>query len=238
MSEAIWQDVEYGSYVADLPLWERLAGAAEGPVLELGCGNGRVALQLARQGHRVTGLDLDAGLVAELRRRAAAAGLAADCERADAADFALGARFALIIAPMQLIQLLPGTQGRLRCLRCIRAHLAPGGRAALAFVEEVAVGIAPMSTVPDVRELDGWVYSSRPLGLRQENGAYVMDLLRQKVSPNGRLTEEPGAVRLTQVSAAGLEAEAREAGLCPAGRVRIEADADHVASEVIVLEAG
>jgi SAM-dependent methyltransferase len=236
MSETIWQDVEYGSYVADLPLWEKLAGAADGPLLELGCGSGRVALHLARRGHRVTGLDLDADLVAELRRRAAAAGLATDGATADAAGFALGARFALIIAPMQLIQLLPGTQGRLRCLRCIRAHLAPGGRAALAFVEEVAEGIAPSSTLPDVKELDGWVYSSRPLGLRRENGAYVMDLLRQRVSPDGRLTDEAAAVRLTQVSAAELEAEARKAGLRPAGRARIEADDEHVRSEVLLLE--
>ena len=237
MSETIWQDVEYGSYVADLPLWEKLSGAVDGPVLELGCGSGRVALHLARSGHQVTGLDVDADLVAELRRRAAAEGLAVNGEAGDAAGFALGRRFALIIAPMQLIQLLPGRQGRVRCLRCIREHLAAGGRAALAYMEAVTEGVAPLSTLPDVKELDGWVYSSRPLGVRQENGAYVMDLLRQRVSPDGRLTDEPAAVRLTQVSAAELEAEARDAGLRPAGRARIAADDDHVGSEVLLLEA-
>ena len=34
---AIWQEVEFGSYGADLPLWTELAEAADGPVLELGC---------------------------------------------------------------------------------------------------------------------------------------------------------------------------------------------------------
>jgi tRNA G46 methylase TrmB len=49
-AEAIWHDVECGSYQADLPLWEELAQRAQGAVLELGCGTGRVALHLARRG--------------------------------------------------------------------------------------------------------------------------------------------------------------------------------------------
>jgi len=48
---AIWQQVEFGSYGADLPLWTELAEAANGPVLELGAGAGRVGLHLAGEGH-------------------------------------------------------------------------------------------------------------------------------------------------------------------------------------------
>jgi SAM-dependent methyltransferase len=236
MSEAVWQDVEYGAYTADLPLWEKLAGEADGPVLELGCGSGRVALHLARRGHLLTGLDRDTELVAELGRRAAEEGLAVAGAAGDAASFALGERFALIIAPMQLIQLLPGREGRLRCLRCVRAHLAPGGRAALTLVQDVVEGTAPADTLPDVKELDGWVYSSRPLGVRREDGFFVADLLRQRVSPEGRLTDEPATVRLALLTAAELEAEALDAGLRPFGRNRI-ADDDHVGSEVVLLEA-
>ena len=43
----VWQDVECASYDADLPLWRELAAAAAGPVLDLGCGTGRVALDLS-----------------------------------------------------------------------------------------------------------------------------------------------------------------------------------------------
>jgi len=53
----IWHDVECGGYEGDLALWRELA-AAGGPILDLGCGTGRVALDLARRGHRVHGLDL------------------------------------------------------------------------------------------------------------------------------------------------------------------------------------
>ena len=61
---AAWQQVEFGSYAADLPLWVELAGQAEGPVLELGAGSGRVALHLAGHGHEVIALERQASDVA------------------------------------------------------------------------------------------------------------------------------------------------------------------------------
>ena len=75
----VWHDLECGSYRADLPLWRELAaeGAARlrerrEPVLDVGAGTGRVALDLAARGPRVTALDRDAELLAALRERAAA----------------------------------------------------------------------------------------------------------------------------------------------------------------------
>ena len=52
----IWHDVECGRYAADLPLWRGLADEASGPVLDVGAGTGRVAIDLARRGHEVTAL--------------------------------------------------------------------------------------------------------------------------------------------------------------------------------------
>ena len=134
-SSAVWHDVECGSYSADLALWEELATHAGGPILELGCGTGRVALQLGRCGHRVTGLDRDAVLLAAFGERAA--GLPVEAELGDAAGFELGGEFGLALAPMQLVQLLGGAEERLDCLRCVAAHLRAGGRAALAIVEQL-----------------------------------------------------------------------------------------------------
>jgi 2-polyprenyl-3-methyl-5-hydroxy-6-metoxy-1,4-benzoquinol methylase len=102
MSTIVWHDVECGSYTADLPLWEELAAAAGGPVLDVGAGTGRVALHLARAGHAVTALDVDGDLLAELERRAHAAGLRVDTIVADAAAFDAGP-FALVAVPMQTI---------------------------------------------------------------------------------------------------------------------------------------
>ena len=58
----LWHDLECGAYEDDLPLWRELAARAGGPVLDLGAGTGRVALDLARAGHEVVALDLDAAL--------------------------------------------------------------------------------------------------------------------------------------------------------------------------------
>ena len=49
----IWHDLECGGYREDLPLWRALADRAGGPVLDVGAGTGRVALDLARAGHEV-----------------------------------------------------------------------------------------------------------------------------------------------------------------------------------------
>jgi SAM-dependent methyltransferase len=232
----IWHDVECGGYEADLPLWEQLADAGPGPVLELGCGTGRVAMHLAACGHAVTGIDNDPALVDELRRRAAAEELAVRAEVADAADLRLGRSFGLIVAPMQLIQLL-GRAGRRACLRATAEHLADGGTAALAIVEEAAQGTPPSPPLPDVRERDGWVYSSLPLGVGREGVSLLVERLRQTVDPAGHLEETRNTVRLHLLSPAQLEEEAQAEGLRPAGRRRIEPTASHVGSTVVLLEA-
>jgi SAM-dependent methyltransferase len=231
----VWHEVECGGYSADLALWEQLAADAGGPVLELGCGTGRVALHIAQRGHSVCGLDDDRALLRELERRAAERGLEVEVEQADAAEFELGRRFGLVLAPMQLIQLLPAPSGRASCLRSISAHLRPGGLAAIAIVETGETQVPPTPPLPDVRELEGWVYSSLPLAARREGDVLVVERLRQAVSPQGRLEESRGTARLQLIGAAELEAEARRAGLQPRGRRAIAAGDHHVGSTVVLL---
>jgi SAM-dependent methyltransferase len=233
----IWHDAECGAFEADLPLWAELAQQTGDPQLELGCGSGRVTLQLARRGHRVSGIDTDPALLAALSARAAGEGLDIGAQQADAAGFQLDERFALILAPMQMIQLLDGTAARRSCMEAAAAHLRPGGRIALAIVDGVPAGVPPAPLLPDVREQDGWVYSSLPLGARHEDGALVVERLRQAVDPAGHLTESRDTVRLQVLSAGRLEEEARSAGLNPAGRRSIEPTSSHVGSTVVVLEA-
>ena len=124
----IWHDVECGAYEGDLELWRELAAETGGPILDLGCGTGRVAIDLARHGHSVHGLDLDPELVAALNARAAAGELPAAARVGDGREFDLSEDFPLVLAPMQFIQVLGGAAERLACLRCARRHLRPDGR--------------------------------------------------------------------------------------------------------------
>jgi SAM-dependent methyltransferase len=230
---AIWHDVECGAYTADLPLWEELSSQADGAVLDLGCGTGRVAIHLARRGISVVGLDIDPDLVAALVERAE--GLPLQPLRADARGFELDTGIALALAPMQLIQLLCGSAERLECLGCIAAHLLPGGRIALAIVARLPEPDGDAPPLPDVREVEGWVYSSLPVDSVEDGEEIAIRRLRQTVSPTGELSEEENEVRIRTLSAERLEREGEEVGLVPLGRHAIPPTDLHVGSTVVVL---
>jgi SAM-dependent methyltransferase len=243
IAESIWHDVENGAYAADLALWEEFAGQAAGPVLELGAGTGRVALELAGHGHEVVALDESAELLAVLRERAATDGVQVEVVVADARSFTLDRRFGVIIAPMQFAHIIGGAGGRGEMLASVAAHLDPGGTFAAALLDEEALsgqttGPPAPPPLPDVAEIDGWVYSSLPFEVADVPGGVEIRRLRQAVSPVGDLDEQTEAIRLDVVSEDEFEREAAVHGLAPCERIPIPATAEHVGSIVCVLEAG
>lgn len=227
-ASVIWHEVECGSYDADFGIWEELAGRVAGPILDLGCGTGRVARHLAKREHRVLGLDLEPGYVAALDGDAAVG---------DARGFELATEFDLL-APMQLVQLFAGADERRACLECVARHLRPGGLAAFAIVEEMPEPTDAAPPLPDTREVDGWVYSSLPVDTWVDSGSIKVRRLRQTVSPAGDLSEEVDEIVLRTLNASTLEAEAKPAGLTPAGHRIIPPTEDHVGSTVVLLERG
>jgi len=234
----VWHDVECGAYAADLELWGELASERGRRVLELGCGTGRVGIWLARRGHRVTGLDRDSLLVEEFNRKAE--GLMAEAREADAAGFELEEDFDLVLAPMQLVQLLDDAAARKGCLESAARHLRPGGMLALTMVDGVPEARADESAppLPDVREIESWIYSSLPLETVVDGDLLVVRRLRQTVAPGGDLSEEVDEIELRVLTAERMEAEAIDAGLRPAGRRKIAATDAHVGSTVVLLEKG
>jgi len=233
-AEAIWHDVECGAYAADLQLWEELAEQQGGPVLELGCGTGRVALHLARRGHEVIGLDVEPALLAVLAERGQ--DLPVRTLEADARDFALEEPASLVLAPTHLLQLLPDAEERARSLRCIAAALRHGGLLAASIIEEMPEPDGAPPPLPDVREVDGWVYSSLAVEAAIGPDEIVVRRLRQTVSPEGSLSEEPNEVRIATFSAEQFEREAAVFGLLPVVRRVIPPTEHHVGSLVVLLE--
>jgi SAM-dependent methyltransferase len=239
ISEAvIWHDLECGGYAEDLFLWRELAeAAAPGPILDVGAGTGRVALDLAARGHEVVALDADAELLATLSERAAAAGTPVVTAAGDARSLDLARSFPLVLVPMQTVQLFGGPAGRAAFLQRAGAHLAGGGVLALAIADarEGADDEHTEPPLPEIREVGGRVYSSRPIALREERDAVAIERLREVVEHDGRRRVERNVVRLDDLPAATLEAEARAAGLRVLPRREIPQTEEYVGSTVVVL---
>lgn len=110
-----------------------------GPVLELGCGTGRVLLPIARAGFDVTGLDLSAQMLARFHRKLESEPAEVRCRveliQGDMSSFDLGRKFPLITFPFRPFQHLLGVEDQLNCLRAAGRHLLPGGQLIMDFFQ-------------------------------------------------------------------------------------------------------
>ena len=235
MTDVLWHDLECGGYDLDLPLWRELADREGSPVLDVGAGTGRVALDLARRGHEVVALDHSAELLDALRERAA--GLAVTTVAADARDFAIDRRFPIVVVPMQTLQLLGGADGRAHCLARVREHLIPGGLLAVALADalECFDEEHDQPPAPDLREVGGVVYASRPVRVRDLGGRAAIDRVRQIVAMDGTLTTVDNVVELDRLAPEELEEEAVAFGLRAEPQRRIPQTLEYVGSTVVML---
>jgi SAM-dependent methyltransferase len=235
VTEVIWHDIECGAYDLDLPLWRELADAEGSPILDVGAGTGRVAIDLARRGHEVVALDLSAELLAALRDRGA--GLAITTVAADARDFAIDRRFPLILVPMQTLQLLGGAEGRARFLGRAREHLAPGGLLAVALADalECFDEEHDQPPPPDMRDVGGVVYASRPVRVRDLGDRAAIDRVRDIVEADGTHTSFDNVVELDRLEPEELEGEAIALGWRAEPERRIPQTLEYVGSTVVML---
>jgi SAM-dependent methyltransferase len=123
-------DLFYGDLTYDLPMYESFARRGESAVLELAAGTGRVALFLARAGIDVVALDSAPAMLRRLQAAVDGDGsLAARVKviEADMRGFRLDQRFGLVFCAINSFQHLLTTDDQLAALRCVRAHLSPGG---------------------------------------------------------------------------------------------------------------
>jgi len=116
----------------DVPFYLDYAANADGAVLELGCGTGRILIPIADKGIDIVGLDSSAAMLEICRKKLAHQSHPvrnrARLVLADMAHFSFRRQFALIIVPFRTFQHLLSSDRQLSCLQCVRQHLAPGGR--------------------------------------------------------------------------------------------------------------
>jgi SAM-dependent methyltransferase len=116
----------------DIAFFVEMAQAANGPVLEVGCGTGRVLIPTARAGVEIVGLDLSPYMLdvcrANLAQEPPDVRARVQLVEGDMRDFALGRAFALATIPFRPFQHLTTAEDQMACLRAIHRHLAPGGR--------------------------------------------------------------------------------------------------------------
>jgi hypothetical protein len=114
---------------ADIAFYVDLAHQADGPLVELAIGNGRVAIPVARAtDKRVTGIDSSPAMLELARVSAAEAGVDLDLRQGDMRDLALDKPAALIYCPFRALLHLPTWSDRRRTFERVAASLLPEGR--------------------------------------------------------------------------------------------------------------
>jgi SAM-dependent methyltransferase len=113
----------------DVPFYVELAREADGPLVELAVGNGRVAIPVAREtGRQVVGIDSSPAMLEQARVGAAEAGVDLDLRLGDMRDLELAEPAALIYCPARSLLHLPTWADRRRTFERVIATLRPGGR--------------------------------------------------------------------------------------------------------------
>jgi len=118
-----------GSGGADVPFYVGLAAEADGPLVELAVGTGRVAIPVARAtGRRVVGVDSSRAMLEQARAHAQEEGVELDLREGDVRELELDEPAALIYCPGRSLLHLPTWADRRRCFERVAASLRPGGR--------------------------------------------------------------------------------------------------------------
>lgn len=114
---------------ADVAFYVQLAREADGPLVELAVGNGRVAIPVAQAtGQRVVGIDSSPAMLNQAHARAAEAGVELDLRQGDMRDLVLDVPAGLVYCPFRSLLHLPRWADRRRVFERVAASLRPGGR--------------------------------------------------------------------------------------------------------------
>ena len=127
---AVYYDIIHQGLPGEAEFYIGHALRTAGPILELGCGTGRICIPMAMSGAAVTGMDISSGMLEICREKmAAAAPLSGPLEvlQGDMRDFSLDTTFQAIYLPYRTFMHLLTPQDQIACLRCVHRHLKSDG---------------------------------------------------------------------------------------------------------------
>ncbi|GIV95606.1 MAG: type 12 methyltransferase [Herpetosiphonaceae bacterium] len=178
---ARYYDVDHQSFEDDLLFYQELARRTGGPILELMCGTGRLAIPLASAGYRVVGLDNAPAMLEQARRNIAEArlGRRITLVEADVRSFSLERSFPLAIVGINSFMHLTTVDDQLAALGCITQHLEPGGLLVLDLLNPLA---------EDLDSLDGSVVLDRMFKL-PDNGKLVQKFVARRADVASQIIE-------------------------------------------------
>jgi SAM-dependent methyltransferase len=120
-------DWEHNSYIDDLEFFRALAKRTGGPILELGCGTGRVLTHLAADGHHCIGVDASAAMLARARKRLIERSLDADLIQATMHDFRIQRPARMALIALDTFGHLLTQESQIQALVAIHGVLLDGG---------------------------------------------------------------------------------------------------------------
>lgn len=204
-------------HLDDIPFWLKLADQTGGPVLELGCGTGRVLDPLSRAGYRVVGLDHDLAMLhfnrsgIDLHTRPLPLLLSADISR-----FRLAMQFPLIIMPCNTFSTLDEVH-RLGCLKCVHMHLKPSGIFATSLPNPELLARLPANSPPEYEEQFTHPQTGNPVQVssswQRKQSAFTVTWNYDHLLPDGRVERFSTDITHHIISAEGYLDEIHQSGM-------------------------
>jgi len=178
------------SVTEDVGFYVEEALAAGGPVVELACGTGRIAVPVAQAGVRVIGVDASPGMLEVARERAAAAGVESllDLRLGDLREPPVTERVPLVLVPFRSLLHMTTEADRERALAAAHALLEPGGRLVFDVFAPDAEDIEAthglwLEREPGIFERADWDQGERTLTLSVRRGEEASTMLLAWLSP-------------------------------------------------------
>ena len=214
---APWYDLDLEGVDEDIEMFRALAGSRGGTVLELGCGTGRVAIPLARDGLRVTGVDYSAAMLDVARFRAKAEGVRATWVEGDMRDVRLGRTFNTVLVPFGSLQHMATPDEVVQAMETVAAHLGRSGYAVIDIEaphpEDIEPGPHPL-VMHWTREWEGGQVSKLvAVDAHPSEGVREVTFHYDVQPAGGALHRDSHTFTLRVISAGELELAARLAGL-------------------------